>query len=84
MTTRDRDGTEVLTPTESRQASPRTMNLRVLVYSMAVLAVVGAALLAAFWFETPSQLDEPQGPATVETPATPPAASPAPAPSTNP
>jgi hypothetical protein len=34
----------VLTPTEARQASPRRMNLHVLVWSM-VLAVVAAAVL---------------------------------------
>jgi hypothetical protein len=34
----------VLTPTEARQASPRRLNLHVLIWSM-LLAVVGAAVL---------------------------------------
>lgn len=84
MNTRDRDGTEVLTPTESRQASPRTMNLRVLVYSLTVLIAIGAALLTAFWLATPSQLNEPAGPATSETRGAPTTTDPAAAPSTRP
>lgn len=40
---RHTDGT-VLTPTESRQASPRRMNFHVLVWSM-MLAVVAASIL---------------------------------------
>jgi type VI protein secretion system component VasF len=40
---------EVLTPTEARQASPRKMNFRVLVWSLA-LAIVAAAVLYTVFF----------------------------------
>jgi hypothetical protein len=48
----------VLTPTEARQASPRRMNFRVLVVSLALLFVIGVALTAAFWGSAP-QNDNP-------------------------
>ena len=43
------DAPEVLTTTESRQASPRRMNLRVLVVSL-VLALVAAVVLYTVFF----------------------------------
>ena len=39
----------VLDPTEARQASPRKMNFRVLLVSMALAVVVGVVLVADFW-----------------------------------
>lgn len=60
---------QVLTPTESRQASPRRLNLRVLVFSMA-LAVVIAAMIYYVIFAFPrSEIgvpDEPAAPTTTE------------------
>jgi hypothetical protein len=68
---------EVLTPTESRQASPRRLNLRVLLGSMLMAIVVGAVLYV-FVYGYPES--------TIGMPETPPAASdgPAPAPTTTP
>ncbi|MFN0218740.1 MAG: hypothetical protein ACKVP4_08015 [Hyphomicrobium sp.] len=69
MNTRDRDGTEVLTPTEARQASSKTTNFRVLVFSLAALTAIGIALIGAFWVSTPSELTSPAGSAvTAEQP----------------
>ena len=60
----DREGRRtVLTPTEARQASPRRMNLRVLVVSLAVLAAVGLALTAAYWGTAVEDHSIPSGPA---------------------
>ncbi|MGQ0456412.1 MAG: hypothetical protein ACT4OU_05050 [Hyphomicrobium sp.] len=73
MNTRDRDGTEVLTPTESRQASPKTSNFRVLMFSLAAITAIGIVLVGAFWFSTPVELKSPSGSATTA-PATPPSA----------
>jgi hypothetical protein len=42
----------VLDPTEARQASPRKMNFRVLLVSMALAVVVGVVLVANFWKPT--------------------------------
>jgi cytochrome c-type biogenesis protein CcmH/NrfG len=57
------DDTEVLTPTESRQASPRRLNFRVLVVSM-VLAVVVAAMLYYTIYSYPrSTIGVPEQPA---------------------
>jgi hypothetical protein len=91
MNTRDPDGTEVLTPTESRQASPKTTNFRVLIFSLTAIIAIGVALVGAFWFTTPAELESPPGPATTEqstpSPADPPAAStttPAPVPNPQP
>ena len=63
---------EVLTPTEARQASPRRLNLRVLIGSMA-MAVVVAAVLYAFVYGYPeSTIGVPETPPAVsDTPATP-------------
>ena len=69
------DKAEVLTPTESRQASPRRLNLRVLVGSM-LLAVVVGAVLYAFVYGYPES--------TIGMPETPPAVSDSPSPSTTP
>jgi cytochrome c-type biogenesis protein CcmH/NrfG len=68
---------EVLTPTESRQASSRRLNFRVLVGSMLMVVVV-AAVLYAFVYGYPES--------TIGMPETPPAASdnPAPAPTMTP
>ena len=85
MNTRDSDGTEVLTPTESRQASPRTLNFKVLVYSLAALAAIGIVLLTAFSMSTSENMDASSGPqpTPITTPA--PAAQPtAPAPTQTP
>ena len=38
----------VLSPTDARQASPRRMNLRVLITSLFVLAIIGTALMLAY------------------------------------
>ena len=59
------DKSEVLTPTESRQASPRRLNFRVLVTSM-VMAIVVAAVLYTFVYGYPES--------TIGMPETPPAA----------
>jgi hypothetical protein len=40
---------EVLTPTEARQASPRKLNLRVLLTSLAIAVVAGVALYTVFY-----------------------------------
>jgi hypothetical protein len=71
------DKAEVLTPTESRQASPRRLNFRVLVTSM-LMAVVVAAVLYAFVYGSPQS--------TIGMPEVPPAApsEPATAPTTTP
>ena len=63
---------EVLTPTEARQASPRRLNLRVLIVSMA-MAVVVAAVLYAFAYGYPeSTIGVPEmPPAAPDTPANP-------------
>ncbi|MEQ1719051.1 MAG: hypothetical protein ABL907_24205 [Hyphomicrobium sp.] len=74
----------VLTTTESRQASPRRMNLRVLVMSLAILAVLGVALTAAFWGSAPQgEAVTPQvtsSPSTTTAPATAPTTAPSPDP----
>ena len=46
-------GEPVLTPTEARQASPRRLNLRVLVGSM-LMAVIVAAILYYLIYENPN------------------------------
>jgi hypothetical protein len=48
---------EVLTPTDARQASPRKMNLRVLVISTALIVAIFAAFVIAFLYQTPSSMD---------------------------
>ena len=51
----------VLDPTEARQASPRKMNFRVLLVSMALAVVVGVVLVANFWNQTPTGMDYSSG-----------------------
>jgi hypothetical protein len=51
----------VLTPTESRQASPRRLNLRVLGGSM-VLAVIAAVVLYAFVYTPGNPISAPKQP----------------------
>jgi hypothetical protein len=64
---------EVLEPTEARQASPRKMNLRVLIFSTALIAVIFAGFIFAFSHKTPPQMDgttqnsEQSRPATIPT-----------------
>ena len=48
---------EVLEPTEARQASPRKTNLRVLIFSTALITVVFAGFIFAFFYKTPPQMD---------------------------
>ncbi len=61
----------VLDPTEARQASPRKMNFRVLLVSMALAVVVGVVLVANFW--KPTGMDYSSGGKLSEQGATPPA-----------
>jgi hypothetical protein len=56
---RARRGT--LDPTEARQANPRKMNLRVLLASLGLAAVLGAILVVSFWQTTPSRMDASSG-----------------------
>lgn len=53
----------VLTPTEARQASPRRMNLRVLVTSLVIIGAAGLALTAAYWGTAVEDHAIPSGPA---------------------
>lgn len=76
MNTRDSDGTEVLTPTESRQASPRTLNFKVLMYSLAALVAIGIVLLTAFSMSTSEDMDASSGPQPTPPAATAPTAQP--------
>jgi hypothetical protein len=63
--------TTVLTPTESRQASPRLMNLRVLIVSM--VALVGIAPLLFIGVYNPrSSIGLPRQPPAAEDAASPP------------
>jgi hypothetical protein len=55
----DRHPAEVLTTTEARQASPRRMNLYVLIGSL-VLALVAAVVLYAFVFTPGNSISAPQ------------------------
>jgi hypothetical protein len=62
---------EVLTPTESRQASPRRLNLRVLVGSM-ILALVAAAVLYYAVYGVPgSPISVPEEPPATQSPPPP-------------
>ena len=58
----------VLTPTESRQASPRRMNLRVLIVSMVALVGIGALLFVGV-YNPRSPIGLPKQPSTVSEPA---------------
>ena len=51
---------EVLTPTESRQASPRRLNFRVLTWSLAMAVIAAAVLYTMFYSaETPMSTPDP-------------------------
>ncbi len=50
----------VLTPTESRQASPRRMNFHVLVWSMLLAVVAAAALYYAVYSRPESPIGMPR------------------------
>ncbi len=63
--------TEVLTPTEARQASPRRLNFRVLVISMLLLVAVAATLYYAVYSYPNSAIGVPEEPAATTEPATP-------------
>jgi cytochrome c-type biogenesis protein CcmH/NrfG len=61
---------QVLTPTEARQASPRRLNFRVLVVSIALAIVVAAILYYAVYSYPRSAIGVPeQPPATARQPA---------------
>lgn len=60
--------TEVLTPTEARQASPRRLNFRVLVVSMVLAVVVAAIVYYAIYAYPGSKIGVPE--VTSEQPAT--------------
>ncbi|HET6389718.1 hypothetical protein [Hyphomicrobium sp.] len=47
--------------TETRQATPRKGNFRVLVASMVLAVAVGIVLVAAFWRTTPTAMDYSSG-----------------------
>lgn len=81
----------VLTPTEARQASPRRMNLRVLTWSLAFAAIVGAVLYYGVYAQPggPISLPKEQPAATAPasdttTPSAPEATPPAAPPAANP
>ena len=50
----------VLTPTESRQASPRRMNFHVLVWSMLLAVIAGAVLYYAVYSRPESPIGMPK------------------------
>jgi len=65
------DKAQVLTPTESTQASPRRLNFRVLVFSMALAVVVAAMFYYAIYANPTSPIgvpEEPPAAGSVETP----------------
>ena len=66
-----RERTEVLTPTQARQASPRRMNLRVLVTSMVLLVAVAAILYYAVYGYPNSAIGVPEQPTGTSEPAQP-------------
>lgn len=66
-----RERTEVLTPTQARQASPRRMNLRVLVTSMVLLVAVAAILFYAIYGYPDSAIGVPEQPTGTSEPAAP-------------
>ncbi len=63
------DTAPVLTPTESRQASPRRMNFRVLTWSMALAIVVAAILYYAIYAKPESPIGMPKEPPATSAPA---------------
>ncbi len=63
------DTAPVLTPTESRQASPRRMNFRVLTWSMALAVVVAAILYYAIYSKPESPIGIPKEQPATSAPA---------------
>jgi heme/copper-type cytochrome/quinol oxidase subunit 2 len=57
------EDTQVLTPTESRQASPRRLNLRVLIISMVLAVFVAGMLYYAIYSYPRSAIGVPEEPA---------------------
>lgn len=45
---------KVVTPTESRQATPQRMNYRVLVRSLAIAIVAAVLVYAVFYMQSPA------------------------------
>ena len=85
------DTAPVLTPTEARQASPRRLNLRVLIWSMLLAVVVAAILYYGVYAKPESSIGLPkEQPATSSpapdtmTPLSPEATPPATSPPANP
>ncbi len=62
---------QVLTPTEARQASPRRLNFRVLVISMALAVFVAGMLYYAVYSYPRSEIGVPNMPAATTQPANP-------------
>ena len=63
------DATPVLTPTESRQASPRRMNFHVLVWSMALVVIVAAILYFVIYAKPESPIGMPKEQPATSAPA---------------
>jgi len=59
----------VLTPTEARQASPRRMNLHVLVWSMVLAVIVAAILYYAVYAKPESPIGLPKEQPATSAPA---------------
>lgn len=59
----------VVTPTEARQASPRRLNFRVLIVSMALAVVVAAIIYYAVYGYPRSPMGVPEPPPAAETTA---------------
>jgi len=62
---------QVLTPTEARQASPRRLNFRVLVISMALAVFVAGMLYYTVYSYPRSEIGVPNMPAATTQPANP-------------
>jgi len=62
---------QVLTPTESRQATPQRLNFRVLVISMALAVFVAGMLYYAIYGYPRSEIGVPVPPAVTTQPANP-------------
>lgn len=65
---------KILTPTQSRQASPRRLNFRVLVVSMALAILVAAIIYYAIYAHPSSEIGVPEQPAATTEPTNPPPA----------
>jgi multidrug efflux pump subunit AcrA (membrane-fusion protein) len=64
------DNSPVLTPTESRQASPRRMNFHVLVWSMVLVVVVAAILYYVVYAKPESPIGLQKEPPATSAPTT--------------